>query len=190
MHLLVGLGNPGPEYVLNRHNIGFMAVDCIHYDYGFSPWRSKFQGQLSEKNLGGDKVLLFKPFTFMNNSGQAIEAAVQFYKIPLTDIIVFHDELDLAAGKIRIKHGGGHAGHNGLRSINSHIGDGYTRVRLGIGHPGDKNKVVGHVLKNFSKSELPWVERMMAGISDHIQLLLSGDDERFMSKVAHDIQSS
>jgi len=190
MQLLVGLGNPGSEYALNRHNIGFMAVDEIWRCHGFSPWRVKYQGQLSEAVFKSQKTLLFKPTTYMNNSGQAVEAVAKFYKISTQDIFVFHDELDLIAGKVRIKHGGGHAGHNGLRSLNSHLGNGYTRARIGIGHPGDRDQVVGHVLKDFSKTEQIWVECLIKSLSDHLELLLTGDDERFMSKIAHDLQSS
>lgn len=149
MRLFVGLGNPGSGYSRNRHNIGFMAMDQIASDHGFGPWKSKFQGEVTEGRLGSDKVLLLKPGTFMNRSGQSVQAAMQFYKLEPSDVVVFHDELDLAPGKCRVKQGGGHAGHNGLRSIHGHIGEAYGRVRLGIGHPGHKDKVAGYVLHDF-----------------------------------------
>ena len=189
MWLLVGLGNPGQKYANNRHNIGFMAVDAIADDHGFPDFRAKFQGVLSEGRIGGEKVALFKPQTYMNESGQAVGAAVKFFKVTPNRVIVFHDELDLAASKIRIKIGGGHAGHNGLRSIDAHLGRAdYMRVRLGIGHPGDKDRVHSHVLGDFSKDEQIWVGDMMHSIPKHIGLLLSGKDNDFMSKVASDLQ--
>lgn len=184
MRLIVGLGNPGSEYARNRHNIGFMAVDEIVHRHSFAPFRSKFQGELSEGRLAGEKVLVLKPTTYMNNSGQSVHAAMAFYKMPLEDIIVFHDEMDLAAGKIRIKTGGGHAGHNGIRSIQSHIGAGFKRVRIGVGHPGAKEKVVGHVLKDFSKSDQQWVDKLVEAIGEQAGLIAKGDDSGFMSKVS------
>ena len=184
MRLLVGLGNPGSDYAKNRHNIGFMAVDEIVHRHSFAPFRSKFQGQLCEGKIAGQKVLILKPTTYMNASGKAVQAAMAFYKLPLEDIIVFHDEMDLAAGKIRMKTGGGHAGHNGIRSIQSHIGSGFQRVRLGVGHPGDKEKVVGHVLKDFSKADQQWLDNMIEAIGENADLLIKGEDSSFMSKVS------
>ena len=184
MRLLVGLGNPGSDYAKNRHNIGFMAADEIVRRHSFSPFRSKFQGVLSEGKLAGQKILVLKPTTYMNESGRAVHAAMAFYKMPLEDILVFHDEMDLAAGKIRIKTGGGHAGHNGIRSIQNHIGAGFKRVRIGVGHPGAKDKVVGHVLKDFSKTDQQWVDKLVDAIGDHVGLIASGDDSGFMSKIA------
>lgn len=184
MRLLVGLGNPGSDYAKNRHNIGFMAVDNIVYRHSFAPFRSKFQGQLCEGKIAGQKVLILKPTTYMNESGKAVQAAMAFYKLPLEDIIVFHDEMDLAAGKIRMKTGGGHAGHNGIRSIQSHIGAGFQRVRLGVGHPGDKEKVVGHVLKDFSKADQQWLDKMIEAIGESADLLIKGEDSGFMSKIS------
>ena len=187
MLLVVGLGNPGSDYADNRHNIGFMAVDAIQRAQGFSAFRkSKFHGDTAEGSVAGEKVLLLKPSTYMNESGRAVQAVMTFYKIPPADVLVFHDELDLAGGKLRVKRGGGHAGHNGLRSIHQHVGDGYGRVRLGIGHPGDKERVIGHVLKDFSKAERQWVEKLMDAIGDHFPRLVKGDDGGFMSKVAAD----
>ena len=187
MLLVVGLGNPGSDYADNRHNIGFMAVDAIHRAHDFSTFRPKFQGLLANGTVAGEKVLLLKPETFMNESGRAVQAAMSFYKGQPKDIIVFHDELDLAGGKLRIKRGGGHAGHNGLRSIHGHVGPYYARVRLGIGHPGDKARVVGHVLKDFSKVEGEWVGKLMNALGDHFARLVKGDDGGFMSKVAADL---
>ena len=184
MRLLVGLGNPGSDYAKNRHNIGFMAVDNIVHRHSFAPFRSKFQGQLCEGKIAGQKVLILKPTTYMNESGKAVQAAMAFYKLPLEDIIVFHDEMDLAAGKIRMKTGGGHAGHNGIRSIQSHIGAGFQRVRLGVGHPGDKEKVVGHVLKDFSKADQQWLDKMIEAIGESADLLIKGEDSGFMSKIS------
>lgn len=185
MRLLVGLGNPGSDYVKNRHNIGFMAVDEIVRRHSFVPFRkSKFQGEITEGQLAGERVLLLKPLTYMNESGRAVQAVMAFYKIALQDIIVFHDEMDLAAAKIRIKIGGGHAGHNGIRSIQSHIGAGFKRVRLGVGHPGDKEKVVGHVLKDFSKLDQQWLDKLIPAIGDQVELLVKGDDSGFMSKIS------
>ena len=184
MRLFVGLGNPGSDYAKNRHNIGFMAVDEIVHRYSFAPFRSKFQGQLCEGKIAGQKVLILKPTTYMNESGKAVQAAMAFYKLPLQDIIVFQDEMDLVAGKIRMKTGGGHAGHNGIRSIQSHIGSGFQRVRLGVGHPGDKEKVVGHVLKDFSKADQQWLDKMIEAIGENADLLIKGEDSGFMSKIS------
>ncbi len=184
MKLFVGLGNPGAKYARNRHNIGFMAVDRIAEDHGFAPWRGKFQGKVSEGRLGREKVILLKPETFMNLSGQSVGEAMRFYKLEPSDVTVFHDELDLAPGKCRVKVGGGHAGHNGLRSIHQHIGPEYQRVRLGIGHPGDKNKVSGYVLRDFAKAEAEWLDDVLRGISDGAVHLAEGDASRFMNAVA------
>lgn len=184
MHIFVGLGNPGPKYAGNRHNIGFMALDRISDDHGFGPWRSKFQGQVSEGRLGGDKVLLLKPETFMNLSGQAVGEAMRFYKLEPGDITVFHDELDLAPGKVRVKQGGGHAGHNGLRSIHGHIGEDYGRVRLGIGHPGRKDLVSHYVLHDFGKADQDWLEDVLRGVSDGAPQLAGGDSGKFLNAVS------
>lgn len=184
MKLFVGLGNPGGKYARNRHNIGFMALDQIASDHGFSPWKSKFQAQISEGKFGSTKVLLLKPQTFMNLSGQSVGEAMRFYKIDNSDVTVLHDELDLAPGKCRVKQGGGHAGHNGLRSIHSHIGVDYGRVRLGIGHPGHKDAVAGYVLRDFPKADEVWLDDLMRGISDGAASLAAGDGGRFMNAVA------
>ena len=184
MKLLVGLGNPGPKYAGNRHNIGFMALDRIAEDHGFAPWRSKFQGLLAEGRLGREKVLLLKPETFMNRSGQSVGEAMRFYKLTPEDVIVLHDELDLAPGKCRVKQGGGHAGHNGLRSIHGHIGESYGRVRLGIGHPGHKDRVSGYVLADFAKADQSWLEDLLRGISDGADHLADGDSGKFMNAVS------
>ena len=184
MHIFVGLGNPGPKYAGNRHNIGFMALDRIADDHGFGPWRSKFQGQISEGRLGNEKVLLLKPETFMNLSGQAVGEAMRFYKLEPVDITVFHDELDLAPGKVRVKQGGGHAGHNGLRSIHGHIGEAYGRVRLGIGHPGRKDLVSHYVLHDFGKADQEWLDNVLRGISDGAPQLADGDTGKFLNAVS------
>ncbi len=184
MQLLVGLGNPGAKYERNRHNIGYMAVDRIAGDHGFGPWRSKFQGVVSEGRLGSDKVLLLKPETFMNLSGQSVAAAMKFYKLDPTDVTIFHDELDLAPGKCRVKTGGGHAGHNGLRSVHASIGDAYHRVRLGIGHPGHKDRVAAYVLHDFAKADADWLDDLLRGICDGAADLVAGDTARFLNAVA------
>ena len=184
MRLFVGLGNPGDKYAGNRHNIGFMALDRIAKDHGFTPWRSKFQGEVSEGKFGSDKVILLKPMTFMNKSGQSVGEAMRFYKLESTDITVLHDELDLAPGKCRVKAGGGHAGHNGLRSIHQHIGPHYDRVRLGIGHPGHKDAVAGYVLRDFAKADQEWLDDLMRGISDGAEHLARDDGGKFMNAVA------
>ncbi|WP_171205605.1 aminoacyl-tRNA hydrolase [Ruegeria sp. HKCCA0235A] len=184
MKLFVGLGNPGQKYARNRHNIGFMAVDRIAEDHGFGPWKSKFQGEISEGRLGSSKILLLKPQTFMNRSGQSVGEAMRFYKLESTDVVVFHDELDLAPGKVRVKAGGGHAGHNGLRSIHDHIGAAYDRVRLGIGHPGRKEMVSAYVLSDFAKSESDWLDDVLRGVSDGAPHLAQDDGGKFMNAVA------
>jgi PTH1 family peptidyl-tRNA hydrolase len=182
--LLVGLGNPGPKYERNRHNIGFMAADEICRRHGFARYRARFQSLVAEGCLDAAKVLIVKPTTFMNESGRAVGEAVRFYKLAPTDVMVIHDELDLASGKIRIKTGGGNAGHNGLRSIEAHIGNGFHRLRLGIGHPGDKHAVHGYVLGDFAKSEQRYVATIIDAIGDSAALLGSGDHPGFMSRVA------
>ena len=184
MQLFVGLGNPGAKYAGNRHNIGFMAVDRIAADHGFGPWRAKFQGHVTEGVLEGEKVILLKPATFMNLSGQSVGEAMRFYKLTPGDVTVFHDELDLAPGKLRVKTGGGHAGHNGLRSIHAHIGAEYARVRLGIGHPGHKDRVAGYVLQDFAKADQEWLDDMMRGIADGAPWLAQGKADRFQNAVA------
>ncbi|MFO1152904.1 MAG: aminoacyl-tRNA hydrolase [Rhodospirillales bacterium] len=182
--LLAGLGNPGREYAGNRHNIGFMAADAICERHRFAPSRSRFLGATREGRIGGSEVLVLKPMTFMNDSGRSVAAAVRFFKLDLDRLIVFHDELDLAAGKVRVKRGGGAAGHNGIRSIDAHLGPDFWRVRLGIGHPGAKTKVLGHVLKDFAASDGEWLPPLLDRIGEHVGLLLAGDAPAFMSKVA------
>ncbi|MDH3662543.1 MAG: aminoacyl-tRNA hydrolase [Alphaproteobacteria bacterium] len=185
MLLMVGLGNPGPEYAGHRHNIGFMALDAIAEAYGFTPWRSKFKSRVSEGQLGGVKVMLQKPETFMNRSGFAVAEVAHFYKLALDDLLILHDELDLAPGKVRIKEGGGVAGHNGLRSIAQVIGaKDFKRVRFGIGHPGDKAKVTGHVLGNFSKADRQWLSPLLDAVVAAAPLLAKGDDAGCMNKIA------
>lgn len=184
MKLLVGLGNPGPRYAATRHNIGFMALDRIAEAHGFSPWRKKHQGEVSEGRLGEARVTLLKPQTFMNLSGQSVGEAARFLKIEPAEITVFHDEIDLAPGKCRVKHGGGHAGHNGLRSIHQHLGADYARVRLGIGHPGHKDAVANYVLHDFAKAEEGWLDDVLRGCADGAPALAAGDDAGFMNAVA------
>ncbi|WP_297772173.1 aminoacyl-tRNA hydrolase [uncultured Roseovarius sp.] len=184
MQLFVGLGNPGAKYERNRHNIGFMAVEQIAEDHGFGPWRSKFQGMISEGVLDGEKVILLKPMTFMNLSGQSVGDALRFYKLTPADVVVFHDELDLAPAKLRVKQGGGHAGHNGLRSIHQHIGETYARVRLGIGHPGHKDRVAQYVLQDFAKADRDWLDDLLRGIGDGAPWLAQGKPDRFQNAVA------
>jgi len=184
MLLVVGLGNPGSDYARNRHNVGFMAVDAIVHRYRLSSFRGKFQGQLAEGEVAGRRVHVLKPMTFMNRSGDSVLGAQRFFKIPPEDVLVFHDEIDLAQGKIRVKRGGGHAGHNGLRSIHARLGPNYRRVRIGIGHPGDRDRVVGHVLKDFSKAEASEVERLIEAIAEAFPFLVVDDDAGFMTRVA------
>lgn len=184
MQIFVGLGNPGAKYAQNRHNIGFMALDEIAHAHGFAPWRSKFQAQMTEGRLGNNKVILLKPETFMNLSGQSVGEAMRFYKLTPDDVVVFHDELDLAPGKCRVKSGGGHAGHNGLRSIHQHIGEAYARVRLGIGHPGHKDRVAGYVLSDFAKADQAWLDDLIRGIGRGAAKLVDGDTAGFMNAVA------
>ncbi len=187
MILIVGLGNPGSKYRHNRHNIGFMAAERIMQTHGFAPVRARFHGQISEGRLGDERVFILKPMTFMNESGLSVGEFQRFYKLPVNDIIVLHDELDLAAAKLRVKIGGGVAGHNGLRSIARHIGPDFKRVRLGIGHPGEKSRVHGYVLSDFAKSESSWLEPLLDSIANNAPLLVSGDDAGFMNKVALDL---
>ncbi|MBY0135442.1 aminoacyl-tRNA hydrolase [Paracoccus yeei] len=184
MILLVGLGNPGAKYERNRHNVGFMAVDRIAADHGFTPWRARFQGQVAEGRLGDTRTVLLKPGTFMNLSGQSVGEAMRYLKLDPAQVLVLHDELDLAPGKVRLKLGGGHAGHNGLRSIHQHIGDAYRRLRIGIGHPGHKDRVAGYVLSDFAKAEEAGLDDLLRGISDGAEALAAGDDARFMNAVA------
>jgi PTH1 family peptidyl-tRNA hydrolase len=183
MLLFVGLGNPGPQYVGNRHNVGFMIAQAIARHHNIGPWRRRFQGVAAEGPIGSERVLLLLPGTFMNESGRAVAEAANFYKLGLSDIVVIHDEIDLAAGKVRVKTGGGVAGHNGLRSISAHVGNDYRRVRVGVGHPGDKNLVHAHVLSDFAKSERPWVEALCDTIADCAELLTKGEDARFQNKI-------
>jgi PTH1 family peptidyl-tRNA hydrolase len=183
MQLFVGLGNPGSGHAGNRHNIGFMVVQAIAKRHGILPWRRRFQGVSAEGPLGGERVLLLLPGTYMNESGRAVGEAANFYKLGLSDIVVFHDEIDLAPGKVRLKTGGGNAGHNGLRSITAHIGNDYRRVRIGVGHPGVKDMVQMHVLSDFFKSEREWVEALCEVIADNAGLLAKGEDASFQNKV-------
>ncbi|HWV51905.1 aminoacyl-tRNA hydrolase [Pseudorhodoplanes sp.] len=183
MFLLVGLGNPGARYAGNRHNIGFMVVDAIARRHGFQPWRRRFQGVATEGSLGGKKTLLLLPGTFMNESGRAVAEAAKFYKIEPRDITVVHDEIELPPGKVRIKVGGGIAGHNGLRSVSGQIGNEYKRVRIGVGHPGDKNLVHAHVLSDFAKSEREWVETLIEALAEHAPLLARGEDASLQNKI-------
>lgn len=183
MLLFVGLGNPGPKYVGNRHNIGFMAVQAIARVNNISPWRRRFQGVSVEGVIGGDKTMLLLPGTFMNESGRAVAEAATFYKLSAADVVVFHDELELPPGKIRVKTGGGNAGHNGLRSISAHVGNDYRRVRFGIGHPGDKKLVENYVLQDFAKDEWPWVEAICDVVADNAGLLVAGKDSTFANKI-------
>ncbi|NOX39335.1 MAG: aminoacyl-tRNA hydrolase [Alphaproteobacteria bacterium] len=184
MKLFVGLGNPGAKYAQNRHNIGFMAVERIAADHDFGPWKAKFQGRISDGRLGREKIVLLKPETFMNLSGQSVGEAMRFYKLTPDDVTVFHDELDLQPGKLRCKTAGGHAGHNGLRSLHQHIGPEYHRVRIGIGHPGHKDRVSGYVLHDFAKADQDWLEDILRGISDGAEALASGDTAKFSNLVA------
>jgi PTH1 family peptidyl-tRNA hydrolase len=183
MLLFVGLGNPGSQYVRNRHNIGFMAVEAIARRHNFPPWKRRFQGVTTEGTIGGERALLLLPGTFMNESGRAVQEAVAFYKLALNDIVVLHDEIDLPPAKLRAKTGGGNAGHNGLRSISAHVGNEYRRVRIGVGHPGAKELVHGHVLNDFSKADREWVDALCDVIADNAELLARGQDAAFQNKV-------
>ncbi|MCJ2027603.1 aminoacyl-tRNA hydrolase [Methylobacterium sp. J-067] len=183
MRLIVGLGNPGPRYAANRHNIGFLAIDEIARVHRAAPFRRRFQGEAAEVALGSERAILLKPQTFMNDSGRSVAEAQRFYKIALSDVIVLHDELDLPPAKLRVKQGGGNAGHNGLRSITAQCGNEYRRVRLGIGHPGDKALVHAYVLNDFGKAEMPWVEDLCRAVADHAAVLAAGEDASFQNKV-------
>jgi len=183
MLLLAGLGNPGARYIGNRHNIGFMAVQAIAKRHGIGPWRRRFQGVACEGPIGGERVLLLLPGTFMNESGRAVGEAAQFYKLPPETTTVFHDEIELPPGKVRVKVGGGIAGHNGLRSISEHIGNDYRRARIGVGHPGHKDLVEHYVLSDFAKSEWPWVEALVDILAENVDLLVRGEDASFQNKV-------
>ena len=187
MLLIVGLGNPGRRYAGHRHNIGFMAADEIHRRHRFSAWRARFQGEISEGTLAGEKAIILKPATFMNESGRAVSEAARFYKIKAADILIIYDELDLPPGKLRMKTGGGHGGHNGLRSIDAHlsnaVGKDYRKMRIGIGHPGRKDMVHRYVLHDFAKSDQDWLQPLITAISDNAELLAKGDDNSFMNKI-------
>ena len=182
--LVAGLGNPGSQYAKNRHNAGFIVLDELHAHYRFGPWKAKFEGLLSEGALAGRKTYLLKPQTFMNLSGDSVGKVLNFFKLPLDALVVVHDEIDLAAGKLKVKTGGGDAGQNGLRSITAACGADYRRVRLGIGHPGDKDRVSGHVLQNFSKDDIAWLKPLVEAMVEAAPLLAKDDDAGFMSKVA------
>ena len=184
MKLLVGLGNPGAAYARHRHNVGFMAVDAIAEAHGFAPWRAKFQGQVAEGRLGAERVLLLKPQTYMNLSGDSVRAALGFFKLEPADLVVFHDELDLAPGRVRVKTGGGTAGHNGLRSLDARLGPAFTRVRIGIGHPGDKRLVSPYVLGDFAKADADWLDDLLRGIAEGAPALAAGDAPGFLDAIA------
>ncbi|ADY65132.1 aminoacyl-tRNA hydrolase [Agrobacterium tumefaciens] len=184
MKIIAGLGNPGAQYAGNRHNIGFMTVDALQRLPSFSPWARKFKAEISEGEIGGEKVLLMKPLTYMNLSGESVGEAMRFFKLAPADIIVIHDELDLLAGRARIKTGGGHGGHNGLKSIDAHCGKEYRRLRLGIGHPGDKERVHGHVLGDFAKTDRVWLDPLLDAIADNAAMLVKSEDSQLMNKLA------
>lgn len=182
--LIVGLGNPGADYRGHRHNIGFMALDAIARRHGFASWRKRFQGETADGTVAGTKVMLLKPMTYMNLSGQSVGAALQFFKMKPEQLVVIHDELDLPPGRMRVKKGGGAGGHNGLKSIDAHVGKDYWRIRLGIGHPGDKNLVSNYVLHDFAKADQAWLDPLLDGVADHIGMVLAGEGEAFMNKVS------
>src|SRR5277367_2750187 len=182
--LIAGLGNPGVEYARNRHNVGFMVADVMADRHKFGPWRARFQGHVADGTLAGRKVHLLKPMTYMNESGNSVGAALRFYKLPLSALVIIHDELDLAAGKLKVKTGGGDAGNNGARSITAALGPDYRRVRIGIGHPGEKHRVHGHVLGNFSKADEEWLVPMLSAIAEAAPMLAKDDDVGFMNKIA------
>ncbi|RWC38061.1 MAG: aminoacyl-tRNA hydrolase [Mesorhizobium sp.] len=188
MLLFAGLGNPGAKYASNRHNVGFMAADAIARRHSFSPWSKKFQGLISEGTLGGEKIVLIKPQTFMNLSGQSVGEALRFYKLELSALTVFYDEIDLAEGKLRVKTGGGAGGHNGIRSIDGHLGNAYRRVRIGVGHPGVKEMVQHHVLGDFAKADREWLEPLLDAIADNAAMIVKGDESGFMNKASLAIQ--
>jgi PTH1 family peptidyl-tRNA hydrolase len=182
MLLFAGLGNPGTKYANNRHNVGFMAADAIARRHSFAPWSKKFQAEIAEGRIGGDKVLLIKPQTFMNLSGQSVGEALRFYKLEPSAVTVFYDEIELPAGKVRVKTGGGSAGHNGIRSLDQHLGKDYRRVRIGVGHPG-RDMVHGHVLGDFAKSDREWLNVLLDAISDNAELVAKGDENGFMNRI-------
>ncbi|MGH6736232.1 MAG: aminoacyl-tRNA hydrolase [Methyloceanibacter sp.] len=190
MKLFVGLGNPGAEYAFHRHNVGFMALDAIAASHDFPAWRKRFSSAVSEGRLGREQVLLLKPQTYMNDSGRAVGEAVRFYKLDLGDVIAFHDEIDLAPGKVRVKAGGGVAGHNGLKSLTSHIGNDYVRVRIGVGHPGHRDQVVGYVLHDFAKADYDWLEPLLGAIAEAAPYLADGAFDKFQTQVAHRAQAA
>ncbi|MTD95670.1 aminoacyl-tRNA hydrolase [Hyphomicrobium sp. xq] len=184
MKLFVGLGNPGAQYARHRHNVGYVALDRIAAAHGLGPWRKRFQGETAEGTLGGERVVLLKPTTYMNDSGRSVGEAARFLKIPVEDIYVFHDEIDLAPAKLKVKAGGGNAGHNGLRSLTAHLGNEYNRVRIGVGHPGAKDAVAHYVLRDFAKVEYTWLDPLLDAMADAAPLLAKGDSARFLSQVA------
>ena len=184
MLLLVGLGNPGPEYARHRHNVGFMALERLAQVHRFAPWRRRFQGEVAEGRLDDDKCLLLKPLTYMNESGRAVGEAMRFFKLAPEDIVVFYDEIDLAPGKVRVKRGGGAAGHNGIRSMIAHVGGDFVRVRIGVGHPDHKDRVIGHVLHDFSSADRDWLDPVLDAMADAAPLLAEGADDKFQTRVA------
>jgi len=188
MLVFAGLGNPGAKYADNRHNVGFMAADAIARRHSFSPWSKKFQGLIAEGVIAGEKIILIKPQTFMNLSGQAVGEALRFYKLELSALTVFYDEIDLAEGKLRIKTGGGAGGHNGIRSIDGHVGNAYRRVRIGVGHPGVKEMVQHHVLGDFAKADREWLDPLLDAIADNAAMIVKGDESGFMNKAALAVQ--
>jgi len=188
MLLFAGLGNPGAKYADNRHNVGFMAADAIARRHSFSPWSKKFQGLIAEGTIAGEKIILIKPQTFMNLSGQSVGEALRFYKLELSALTVFYDEIDLAEGKLRIKTGGGAGGHNGIRSIDGHVGNAYRRVRIGVGHPGVKEMVQHHVLGDFAKADREWLDPLLDAIADNAAMIVKGDESGFMNKAALAVQ--
>lgn len=183
MHILVGQGNPDTKYLRNRHNFGFMVLDAIAEEYGFGPWRRKFHSQVSEGRIAGDKVLLMKPETFYNETGRAALAAIQFYKLGAEDVTVFHDEIDLAPGRLRVKRGGGHSGNNGIRSMIAHVGADVRRIRMGVGHPGDRSLVMPYVLADFAKADEVWRDDLIRACAKSLPMLLEHGDERYQTEV-------
>ncbi|MCD7111555.1 aminoacyl-tRNA hydrolase [Rhizobium sp. DKSPLA3] len=184
MLIFAGLGNPGPKYAGNRHNIGFMALDAIHRRHAFSPWSKKFKAEIAEGDLAGERVLLLKPQTFMNLSGKSVGEAMRFYKVPVGSVVAIYDELDLVPGKARLKTGGGHGGHNGIKSMDAHCGRDYRRLRLGIGHPGAKEQVERHVLGDFAKADRIWLDPLLEALADNADMLVKGEDSQLMNKLA------
>ena len=183
MLILAGLGNPGPKHAGQRHNVGFMAADALQDRWRFSPWRGRFQGFAAEGAIGDTRALLLKPQTFMNDSGRSVAEAARFYKAPLSELVVFYDEIDMAPGRFRMKTGGGAAGHNGIRSIASHLGPDFRRARIGVGHPGTKERVMGHVLSDFHKADRAWLDPLLRALADAAPLLAAGEDERYQAEV-------